>query len=113
MTSHIPRYSESSGYQEDAVKMKRFMGIILASVFLLFATSKSRLSGSNTHPAVHERWLRTVKSLDLPSNDYLWLYFGSLSLAILQNIGISVPDKKVEDLRSFCLDIIEDLKNNI
>lgn len=86
MTSHIKKYSEQSGYPEDKVTMKRAMGIALASSFLLFATGRKNLSDSSTHPQVHGRWLCTVRTLELPENDYFWLYFSSLSLSILQYI---------------------------
>ncbi len=113
MTARIAQYSEQSGYPEDKVKMKRFMGIALASAFLLFATERSRLSGSDTHPAIHERWLCTVGDLDLPTNDYFWLYFASLALSIFQTVGVPIPNKKVESFRSLCLDLIEDLRKSI
>lgn len=113
MTSQIAHYSKLSGYPENAVKTKRFMGIVLASAFLLFATPKSKLKGSETHPAIHVRWQQTIEGLDLPNDDYLWLYFGSLTLAVLQKIGIPIQDKKVVDFRSFCVDLIEDLEKSI
>jgi|SRR5208282_1092184 hypothetical protein len=113
MTSHIAEYSAQTGYPADAVKMKRFMGIALASAFLLFATERNRLKGSETHPAIYERWLSTIGDLELSTNDFLWLYFASLTLAILQNIGVPISNKKVESFRTLCLGLIEDLKKSI
>lgn len=113
MTSKIKEYSKQSGYPEDKVTMKRSISIALASSFLLFASSKSKTNGSKTHPPVHDRWLNTVRDLELPVNDYFWLYFSSLALAMLQYLEINVPAKKVISFKALCLDLITDLENGI
>jgi hypothetical protein len=113
MTSKIKQYSEQSGYQEDKVTMKRAISIAIASSFLLFATAKDKINGSKTHPPVYDRWLNTVRDLELPENDYFWLYFSSLALAMLQYFKINVPTKKVVSFKTLCLDLIADLENGI
>jgi hypothetical protein len=113
MISQIRLYSEQSGYPEDKVTMKRAMGIILASSFMFFATGRRNWTGSSTHPPVHYRWLCTVSDLDLPENDYFWLYFSSLSIALLQYFRISVSPRKVESFKALFFHLTEDLENGI
>lgn len=113
MVSKIRQYAESSGYPEDQVRMKRMMGIALASTFILFATGKKRFAGSDSHPPVHGRWLETVKYVTLPDDDWLWLYFSSISLALLKYYSINISPKTVINYKSLCLDLIVDLENGI
>ncbi|EIY1064853.1 phage exclusion protein [Escherichia coli] len=113
MVSEIRQYAESSGYSEDEVRMKRMMGIALASAFILFATGKKRFAGSDSHPAVHGRWLETIKDVTLPDDDSFWLYFSSLSLALLKYYSIKISPKTVKNYKSLCLDLIVDLENGI
>jgi hypothetical protein len=113
MTSSIDQYAENSGYAEVQVRMKRMMGIALASAFVLFATGKERFAGSDSHPAVHGRWSATVKDVNLPKDNCFWLYFSSLALALLKYYSIKVSPKPVENYRSLCLDLISDLENGI
>jgi len=113
MVSKIRQYAESSGYPEDEVRMKRMMGIALASVFILFATGKNRFAGSDSHPPVHGRWLETIKDVTLPDDDWFWLYFSSLSLALLKYYSIKISPKTVKNYKSLCLDLIVDLENGI
>lgn len=113
MTSQIKKYSEQSGYPEDKVKMKRAMGIALASAFLLFATAKKNIGGSSTHPPIHGRWMATANAIDLPENDYFWLYFASIALAILQHLEIFIPSKRFNNFRELCHVLIKDLENGM
>lgn len=113
MTSKIKQYSDQSGYPEDKVKMKRAMGIALSSAFLLFATSKKHLGGSSSHPPIHGRWMATANAVDLPENDYFWLYFASIALAMCQHLQISIPPKKFINFRELCHLLINDLENGI
>ncbi len=46
MISRIDQYAANSGHLAEKVKMKRMMGVALASAFILFATGKRRLAGS-------------------------------------------------------------------
>ncbi|MEQ6888830.1 phage exclusion protein Lit family protein [Halomonas sp. CS7] len=113
MISEIRQYAESSGYPEDEVIRKRMMGVALASAFILFATGKDRFAGSESHPPVHGRWLATVKDVNLPDDDWFWLYFSSLSLALLKYYSISISPKTIQSYKSLCLDLVVDLENGI
>lgn len=113
MISEIRQYAESSGYPEDKVRTKRMMGIALASAFILFATGKERFAGSDSHPPVHGRWRELVKDVDLPDDDWFWLYFSSLSLALLKYYSIKISPIIVKSYKSLCLDLIVDLENGI
>lgn len=113
MISKIDHYAAISGYPGEQVRMKRMMGIALASAFILFVTGKGRLAGSDSHPPVHRRWLETVKDVRLRDNDRFWLYFSSLILALLKYFSIAIEAKVVKSYRSLCLDLISDLENGI
>lgn len=113
MTAQIKKYSEQSGYPEDKVIMKRAMGIALASSFLLFATARKNLGGSSTHPPVHGRWFRTVNTIDLPENDYYWLYFSSIAIAMFKHIGVPVPPKTIKSFKELSYELINDLETDI
>jgi hypothetical protein len=113
MISKVDQYAATSGYPEEKVRMKRMMGIALASAFILFATGKGRLAGSDSHPSIHGRWLATVKDVNLPDDDWFWLYFSSLSLALLKYYSIAIEPKVVKNYKSLCLDLISDLENGI
>ncbi|WP_196803479.1 phage exclusion protein Lit family protein [Thiomonas sp. FB-6] len=113
MISRINQYATSSGYPEEKVRMKRMMGIALASAFILFATGKGRLAGSETHPPIHGRWSATVKDVNLSDDDWFWLYFSSFALALLKYYSIAIQPKVVNNYKSLCLDLISDLENGI
>lgn len=113
MISKIEQYAASSGYPAEKARMKRMMGIALASAFILFATGKSRLAGSATHPPIHGRWPATVKDVNLPDDDWFWLYFSSLALALLKDHSITIQPTVVKTYKSLCLDLISDLENGI
>ncbi|MFP8965214.1 phage exclusion protein Lit family protein [Pokkaliibacter sp. CJK22405] len=113
MISKIHLYAELSGYAEDKVRTKRMMGIALASAFILFATGKEHVFGSNSHPPVHGRWLELVEDMSLPDDDWMWLYFSSLFLALLKYYSIKISPKIVKSYKSLFLDLIEDLDNGI
>jgi hypothetical protein len=113
MIASVHQYAKSSGYPEDKVRMKRMMGIALASAFILFATGKDRLAGSESHPPIHGRWRKTINNVDLPENDWFWLYFVSLSLALLKYYSISIPPRAVKNYKSLCIGLIDDLENGI
>ena len=113
MISEIRKYAESSGYPEDKIRMKRMMGIALASAFILFTTGKERYAGSDSHPPVHGRWRELVKDVNLPDDDWFWLYFSSLSLALLKYYSINISPKVVKSYKTLCLDLIVDLENGI
>ena len=113
MVSEIRQYAESSGYPEDKVRTKRMMGVALASAFILFATGKERFASSDSHPPVHGRWLEAVKDVTLPEDDWFWLYFSSLSLALLKYYSINIPTRVLKSYKSLCLDLIVDLENGI
>ncbi len=113
MISKVDRYAATSGYPEEKVRMKRMMGIALASAFILFTTGKGQFAGSDSHPPIHGRWSATVKDVNLPDDDWLWLYFSSLSLALLKYYSIAVEPKVLKNFKSLCLDLISDLENGI
>ncbi|KHS90278.1 phage exclusion protein Lit [Pectobacterium parvum] len=111
MISKIDQYAASSGYPPEQVRTKRMMGIALASTFILFATGRNRLAGSATHPPIHGRWSATVRDVDLPEDNWFWLYFSSLALALLKYHSITIQPKIVKDYKSLCFDLIADLEN--
>lgn len=89
------------------------MGIALASAFILFATGRNRLAGSETHPPIYGRWSATVQDVNLPEDDWFWLYFSSFALALLKYHSITIQPKIVKDYKSLCFDLIADLENGI
>lgn len=113
MLSKINEYSISSGYPEDAVRMKRSMGIALGSVFLAVATPKHNLGGTTTHPAVHERWSATLGRIDLQANNFYWLYFASLAIALLKQKEISFSSLPVTSFKQLAISAIENLERSI
>lgn len=113
MISKIDQYAASSGYPPEKVRMKRMMGIALASAFILFATGRNRLAGSETHHPIYGRWSATVQDVNLPEDDWFWLYFSSFALALLKYHSITIQPKIVKDYKSLCFDLIADLENGI
>lgn len=61
----------------------------------------------------HGRWLETVKDVSLPDDGCFWLYFASLSLALLKYYSIDISPKVVKNYKSLCLDLISDLENGV
>lgn len=109
MMSKIKVFSTQSGNPEDKLKTKRAMGIALASAFLLFATSKENINGTDKHPPIQKRWLNTANAVDLPANDDFWLYFSSIILAMFQYLKIPFLPKKFSDFKELCHMLIESL----
>lgn len=106
-------YVNQSGYATEMVQMKRSMGIALGAAFLAIATPRELLAGSNSHPAVHKRWLVTLGSSPLEENSYYWLYFASLAIAILKYQKIVFPAQDVENFKQLSLTAIRALENGI
>ncbi|MBQ0780902.1 MAG: hypothetical protein KBT79_08870 [Thalassolituus oleivorans] len=113
MLDKIKEYSIVSKYPEDKVRMKRSMGIALASAFLLLATPLHCLNGTATHPPVHSRWSAVLKNIELPDNDYYWLYFSSFAIGLMKHLNIKVSAQPVPDFKTFAIKAIEGLENGI
>jgi len=113
MLSEVDRYALMSGYPADKVRTKRSMGIALASAFILATTARENIGGSNTHPSVHGRWLETLQSIKLPPNDYFWLYFTSIALAMLRYLDIEISERAFSSHKELCFELINDLQNGI
>lgn len=111
--SQVGKYSSSSGYPEDKVHMKRAIGIALGNAFLAVATPISCLSGTKSHPPVHKRWSATLASINLEENDFYWLYFASLAIALLKYKNIRFPPIKVANFKKVAITAIEALENGI
>lgn len=113
MLSKISEYSRASGYPADKVEMKRAMGIALASAFMLLTTARDKITNSDTHPPVHSRWRATTNDISLPDNDYYWLYFASLALAMLRYLKIEISERSFSSYKELCMSLIKDLENGI
>lgn len=113
MLDGVSKYAVSSGYSEQGVRMKRSMGIALGAAFLAVATPQCNLGGTASHPPVHKRWSATLTSIDLDENDFYWLYFASLAIAILKHRAIHFPSCHVMSFRQLALDAIEALEGGI
>ena len=113
MLGQIKKYSESSGYPENKVRMKRSIGIALGSTFLAVATPTVNLSGTKSHPPVHKRWSATLGSIQLEENDFYWLYFASLAIALLKHKQIDFPSQTLISFRQLAMSAIEALENGI
>ena len=109
----ISTYCEQSGFPETKVKTKRAMGIALASVFLLFATPRHLVGGSQTHPPVHGRWRSVVDGVDLSEDNHFWLYFSSMAISMLRFKQITVPQMKFSSYRHLSHELIRALENGI
>lgn len=113
MLSQINRYSDSSSYPEDKVRMKRAMGIALGNVFLAVVTPEANLGGTASHPPVYKRWSATLGGIELEENDFYWLYFSSLAIALLKHKGIQFPSQVVVNFKQLAMTAIEALENGI
>jgi len=113
MLSQIKKYSESSDYPEDKVRMKRAIGIALGNAFLAVVTPEANLGGTASHPPVHKRWSATLGSIELEVNDFYWLYFSSLAIALLKHKKIQFPSQVVVNFRQLAISAIEALENGI
>lgn len=109
----IDEYSRSSGDPAEGVLMKRSMAVALASGFLFASTPKDRLGGSSTHPPIYGRWKEALSSVNLPDNDYHWLFFCSVALALVVNGGISLPTENVTSFKGYALQLVEAVQNGI
>jgi len=105
MINQIDQYAKQSGFSNNSVKTKRTSSIALALAFILFATPKHLIAGSETHPPVYDRWRALMKMSNLPENDTSWLIFASLTVALLKYLGIPIPAMKVETYMGFCFDL--------
>ncbi|MHC8400313.1 phage exclusion protein Lit family protein [Pseudomonas sp. MDT1-17] len=110
MLSQIEKYSEVSGFTKDKVRMKRAIGISLGNAFLAVATPRANLGGTTSHPPVHKRWSNTLGSIALEENDFYWLYFASLAIALLKYKGIKFPAQKVFTFKRLAMSAIESLE---
>lgn len=113
MTSNIQQYVKTTNEDENKVRMKRMMGISLASAFILFTTGKNGLAGTCDHPSVWSRWRKTIDAVNLPNNDHFWLYFSSLAIGLLEYHSIKITPTLITDYKSFLLHLINDLENSI
>ncbi|MBD3611061.1 MAG: phage exclusion protein [Hydrogenovibrio crunogenus] len=113
MLSKIQDYSAKSGYPEGQVLMKRSISIALGSVFLAVATPRHNLGGTTTHPAVHDRWSATLGKIELEENDFYWLYFASLAIALLKHMKIVFPAQTVVSYKQVAMAAIKALEEGI
>lgn len=113
MLSKIHDYSEASGYPEDKVRMKRSISIALGCAFLAVVTPRHNLGGTNTHPAVHVRWSASLGSIALKEDDFYWLYFASLAIALLKHMKITFPSQRVMSYKQLALAAIKALEESI
>lgn len=113
MLLKIQDYSAESGYSEDQVRMKRSISIALGSAFLAVATPRNSLGGTATHPAVHDRWSATLGRIELEEDDFYWLYFASLAIALLKHMKIAFPAQMVVSYKQMAMAAIEALEEGI
>lgn len=113
MLSKIQNYSVDSGYPEDLVRMKRSIAIALGSAFLAVVTPRKNLGGTVTHPAVHDRWSATLGKIDLADDDFYWLYFASLAIALLKHMKIAFPAQMVVSYKQLAMAAIKALDEDI
>jgi hypothetical protein len=91
--------------------MKRAMGIALGNAFLAVATPKANLGGTESHPSVHKRWSATLSNIALEEDDFYWLYFASLAIALLKHKEIVLPPQTVVSFKKFAISTIKALEN--
>ncbi len=113
LLDRVDEYSRNSGYPAEGVLMKRSMAIALASGFLFASTPKDRLGGSDTHPPIHRRWREALSSVDLPDNDYHWLFFCSVALALLVHGRMPLPTDKVASFKDYAIKLVGAVENGI
>lgn len=109
----IASYCAQSGFPKAKVQMKRAMGIALASMFLLFATPRQLVGGSQSHPAIHGRWQSVVDTIDLEGSNYFWLYFSSMAISMLRSKEIEVPRMSFDTYQDLSLQLVQALENGI
>ncbi|MCH5009128.1 phage exclusion protein [Pectobacterium aquaticum] len=113
MLSKIKEYSDESGYQEDLVYMKRSAGIALGSAFLAVATPNHNLGGTSSHPPVSKRWSAIIGNMKLDEQDYFWLYFSSLAIALMKHKNIAFPPQYVVSYKQLAISSIEAFETGI
>lgn len=107
MLSKVKEYSKVSGYQEDLVCMKRSVGIALGSAFLAVATPNHNLGGTSSHPPVSKRWSAIIGGMKLDEQNYFWLYFSSLAIALMKYKNIVFPPQYVVSYKQLAISSIE------
>lgn len=80
---------------------------------LSFSQQEETASRVQTHPPIYGRWSATVQDVNLPEDDWFWLYFSSFALALLKYHSLTIQPKIVKDYKSLCFDLIANLENGI
>jgi hypothetical protein len=72
MLDKLPDYCASSGYSEELVRAKRFMGILFAKLVILTVTPRPIWSNACSHPPVKERIATILEAAVDPMPVWFW-----------------------------------------
>lgn len=113
LLSKADDYETLSGYSAKLVLSKRAMGIAMSTFLLFVITPKERWCETNTHPRIKDRIVALTDYVKMDANDYFWLYFSSLLMALAKRDNLLVEPIIVESQKDYCLYLIELLDESI
>lgn len=113
LLAKIDMYSNESGYNINLLKTKRAMSLALASLLLLVLTPNKQWFGTESHPSIIERIVALTDYLELPENDYFWVYFSCIILSIMEKYGIQFNFPHINSQKEFCMFLLKKINDRI
>lgn len=107
LLSKASDYAKLSGYPADLVLSKRAMSIAISCFLLFVITPKERWKDTESHPRIKKRIDALTNFLKISDDDYFWIYFSSLSMALIRFNKILIRPMTVENQKSYCLYLIK------
>lgn len=83
LLDEVVSFSDQNGVRCELVKTKRLMGMGLISLLFLTITPKRSWLGSSSHPSIFDRIDALTEGVDIPDDDYFWIYMCCILLAEL------------------------------
>ena len=113
LLSRVEDYSNLSGHRTDLVLSKRAMSIAMSAFLLFVITPKDKWCDTDTHPRIKDRIYALTSYLNINDDDNFWLYFSSLSMALIKMNELTLVPSIVENQKSYCLHLIKVLDEYI
>ncbi|WP_072688637.1 phage exclusion protein Lit family protein [Acinetobacter baumannii] len=109
LLEEIGIYSQQTDFNIENLTMKRAMSISLTSLLLLIITPHSKWGGSQSHPSIIERILSLIDYLDLPDDNYFWLYLSCIIILVLEHYNINFSLPVINSQKKLCKSLLNQL----
>jgi len=102
------QYAAANAYSEEAVRIKRSLGIALSLYYGLVLTPATNRRGSKTHPPTARRFLDLLTAIgDLPPGALFWSWLSSVLAAHLKLEGNLPLELDAESDKALCFQLVD------